>query len=74
MSTSTLTRKGQTTIPKDVRKRLTLHPGNRLGLAITEDRCALVLPASIEASELAGMLKRPAKPVRADFFSILLER
>jgi antitoxin PrlF len=45
MSTSTLTSKGQTTIPKDVRKRLNLHPG------------------SIDASELAGMLKQPAKPV-----------
>jgi AbrB family looped-hinge helix DNA binding protein len=27
MSTSTLTSKGQTTIPKDIRERLNLHPG-----------------------------------------------
>lgn len=63
MSTSTLTSKGQTTIPKDVRKRLNLHPGDRLEFVIDEDGRVLVLPASVDASELAGMLKRPAKPV-----------
>ena len=63
MSMSTLTSKGQTTIPKDVRKRLNLHPGDRLEFVIDEDGRVLVLPASVDASELAGMLKRPAKPV-----------
>ena len=63
MSTSRLTRKGQTTIPKDVRKRLNLHPGDRLEFVIDEDGRVLMLPASVDASELAGMLKRPAKPV-----------
>jgi AbrB family looped-hinge helix DNA binding protein len=63
MSTSTLTSKGQTTIPKDVRKRLNLHPGDRLEFVIDEDGRVLVLPVSLDASELAGMLKRPAKPV-----------
>ncbi|HKU52668.1 MAG TPA: type II toxin-antitoxin system PrlF family antitoxin [Nitrospira sp.] len=63
MSTSTLTSKGQTTIPKDVRKRLNLHPRDRLEFVIDEDGRVLVLPASVDASELAGMLKRPPKPV-----------
>lgn len=63
MSTSTMTSKGQTTIPKDVRKRLNLHPGDRLEFIIEEDGRVVVLPASVDASELAGMLKRPAKPV-----------
>lgn len=62
MSTSTLTSKGQTTIPKDVRKRLNLRPGDRLEFVIDEDGRVLLLPASIDVSELAGMLKRPAKP------------
>ena len=63
MSTSTLTSKGQTTIPKDVRKRLNLHPGDRLEFVIDEDGRVLLLPASVDASELAGMLKRPPKAV-----------
>jgi len=66
MSTSTLTSKGQTTIPKDVRKRLNLHPGDRLEFVIDEDGRVLVLPASIDASELAGMLKSPARPVSVE--------
>ena len=65
MSTSTLTSKGQATIPKDIRKRLNLHPGDRLEFVIDEDGRVLMLPASVEASELAGMLKRPGKPVSA---------
>ena len=63
MSTSTLTSKGQTTIPKDVRKRLNLHTGDRLEFVIDEDGRVLVLPASIDASELAGMLKPPVRPI-----------
>jgi AbrB family looped-hinge helix DNA binding protein len=66
MSTSTLTSKGQTTIPKDVRKRLNLHPGDRLEFVIDEDGRVLVLPASIDASELAGMLKSLARPVNVE--------
>ena len=66
MSTSTLTSKGQTTIPKDVRKRLNLQPGDRLEFVIDEDGRVLVLPASIDASEFAGMLKPPARPVSVE--------
>ena len=66
MSTSTLTSKGQTTIPKDVRKRLNLHPGDRLEFVIDEDGRVLVLPASIDVAELAGMLKPPARPVTVE--------
>lgn len=66
MSTSTLTSKGQTTIPKDVRKRLNLHPGDRLEFVIDEDGRVLVLPASIDASELVGMLRPPARPVSVE--------
>ena len=66
MSTSSLTSKGQTTIPKDVRKRLNLHPGDRLEFVIDEGGRLLVLPASIDASELAGMLKSPARAVSVE--------
>lgn len=66
MSTSTLTSKGQTTIPKDVRKRLNLHPGDRLECVIDEDGRAQVSSASIDASELEGMLKPPARPVSVE--------
>ncbi|OQW65366.1 MAG: AbrB family transcriptional regulator [Nitrospira sp. ST-bin5] len=63
MSTSTMTSKGQTTIPKDIRKRLNLHPGDRLDFIIEDDGRVVVHPASVDASELTGMLKAPTKPV-----------
>ncbi len=63
MSTSTMTSKGQTTIPKDIRKRLNLHPGDRLDFIIEEDGRVVVHPASVDASELTGMLKAPTKSV-----------
>ena len=66
MSTSTLTSKGQTTIPKDIRTRLNLHPGDRLECVIDEDSRVLVLPASLDASELAGRPKPPARPVSVE--------
>ena len=66
MSTSTLISKGQTTIPKDIRTRLNLHPEDRLEFVIDEDGRVLVLPASIDASEIAGMLKPPTRPVSVE--------
>ena len=63
MSTSILTRRGQTTIPKDIRKRLNLHPGDRLEFVIDENGRVLMLPASIDVAELAGLLKPPTRPV-----------
>ena len=61
MSTPTLTTNDRTTLPKDIRKRLILHPGDRLEFVIEDDSRVLVLPASIDASELAGMRKPPAR-------------
>ena len=37
MSTSILTSKGQTTIPKDIRKQFNLHPEDRLEFVVEED-------------------------------------
>lgn len=63
MSTATLTSKGQTTVPKEIRDHLHLRPGDRLEFVIEEDGRVVVLPASFDASELAGALPRPKHPV-----------
>jgi len=42
MRTSTLTSKGQVTIPVDVRKRLGLHPGDRVAFIMVGDEVRLV--------------------------------
>lgn len=64
--TSILTRRGQITIPKDIRRRLNLRPGDRIEFVIDEAGCVLVLPASIDALELAGILKFPARTVSVE--------
>ena len=51
MPTSTLTSKGQMVIPKTIRDRLKLEPGDRLDFIIQED-----------VHTLKGRLPRPGRP------------
>jgi AbrB family looped-hinge helix DNA binding protein len=60
MSIATLTSKGQTTIPKDVRDRLRLKPGDRLEFLVEPDGRVLMVPAKVDVGELKGLLA-PAK-------------
>lgn len=60
MATSTLTAKGQTTIPKGVREFLGLHPGDRLDFVIEGDRVILE-PATTDVRELKGLLHRSGR-------------
>jgi antitoxin PrlF len=63
MPTSTVTSKGQTTIPKEIRDHLHLKPGDRVEFVTDEDGRVVVLAATVDVAELAGMLKPPANPV-----------
>jgi antitoxin PrlF len=56
MSSSTLTSKGQTTIPKDIREYLNLQPGHRIDFMIDEEGRVLLRPATLDIRELAGIL------------------
>ena len=62
MPTATLTSKGQTTIPKEVRDRLNLKPGDRIDFVIEGDCRVVLVPVNLDVSQLRGMLPRPAKP------------
>jgi AbrB family looped-hinge helix DNA binding protein len=62
---STVTSKGQTTLPKDVRAALGLAPGDRVRYLIVGEEVRLLKVRRI--SELAGFLARPGtKPVSLD--------
>ena len=41
MRVSTLTTKGQVTIPNEIRQRLNLHPGDQVGFVIENDHVIL---------------------------------
>jgi antitoxin PrlF len=62
MSLSTITSKGQTTIPKDVRDRFNLKPGDRLEFVIEGERVYLQ-PVNRSIKRLSGLLHQPGRPV-----------
>ena len=66
MSTSTLTSKGQTTVPKDIRRHLGLKPGDKIRFLVEQDGSAVMLPATLHIRDLRGSLPKPPKPVSVD--------
>jgi AbrB family looped-hinge helix DNA binding protein len=62
MSASTLTTKGQITLPKSVRDRMGLRSGDRVEFVETRGGF-MMLPAKLDLAKLKGMLPKPAKPV-----------
>lgn len=56
MAASTLTRKGQTTIPLKVRNHLKLRPGDKIEFVIQRDGKVVMTPKNVDVRELAGML------------------
>ena len=75
METTTLTSKGQLTLPKAVRDKLHLRTGDRMRVEVTEDGRVVLEPATVDVLELKGMLPKPAKPLGlADMERIIRER
>ncbi|WP_017324250.1 AbrB/MazE/SpoVT family DNA-binding domain-containing protein [Synechococcus sp. PCC 7336] len=63
---ATLTSKGQTTIPKQIRDLLHLQPGDRIDFVVDGDRVYLK-PANVDVRQLSGILHRSGrKPVSLD--------
>ena len=58
MPISTLTSKGQTTIPKEVRDHLRLSSGDQIDFVIQADGSVVLRPATLRVRELKGMLHR----------------
>ena len=63
MPASTLTSKGQTTIPKDVRDHLKLQAGDAIDFVIEPDGSVVVRPATVHVRELKGILHRKGMKV-----------
>lgn len=57
VTTSTITSKGQTTIPKEIRDRLGLHPGDKIDFVIDADGQLVVKPRTVHVRDLFGILK-----------------
>ncbi|MGB9429122.1 MAG: AbrB/MazE/SpoVT family DNA-binding domain-containing protein [Gammaproteobacteria bacterium] len=58
---ATLTSKGQLTLPKEVRDRLKLHPGDRLDFRLEDDGTVRMVPVSTSVRDLKGILPKPKR-------------
>ncbi len=66
MPLAKLTSKGQTTIPKDIRRHLGVEAGDRLRFMIEPDGRVVMVTATLPLRDLKGCLPKPPKAVSAD--------
>jgi len=59
MTESTITAKGQTTVPADVRALVQAKPGTRLVWSVMPDGTIIVRAKTRSILDMAGMLKAP---------------
>jgi AbrB family looped-hinge helix DNA binding protein len=72
--TSTLTSRGQTTIPKPIREALGLQPGDRVEFLVEEGQVVL-RRATADITELDGLLDRSGRaPVSLDEMNEAIQR
>jgi AbrB family looped-hinge helix DNA binding protein len=69
MNVSTLTSKGQTTIPKDIRDRLGLKPGDKIKFMVNPDGSVTLVAANLSVRQLRGILPRPERPATIEEMS-----
>ena len=62
MEESTITSKGQTTIPKSIREHMGVKAGGRVRFFVRPDGIVMMLPV-IPVSKLRGMVKYDGPPV-----------
>jgi len=61
--TSTLTSKGQLTVPKEVRERLKLKTGDKIQFMINKEGKIELSPIKARLKDLKGILSSPKKKV-----------
>lgn len=74
MATATITAKGQTTIPKSVRERLRLGPGDRVEFILQDDGTALMVPATLSLAELKASIPAPPRALTLDEMDAVVQQ
>lgn len=62
---TTMTSKGQVTVPREIRDRLGLKSGDKMVFTMLSDGTVVMRPKIRRLSELAGTLTRPGQPTVA---------
>ena len=75
MPRSTLTSKGQTTIPKEIRNHLGISSGDRIDFFVGSDGTVYIRPALMALNDLKGILHRKGmKPVSIEEMNAAVHR
>jgi antitoxin PrlF len=59
---TTMTIKGQVTVPREIRDRLGLKAGDKMAFTMLSDGTVVMRPKTRRLAELAGSLARPGQP------------
>ena len=63
---TTMTTKGQVTVPREIRDRLGLKSGDKMAFTMLSDGTVVMRPKTRRLADLAGSLTRPGQPKVAD--------
>lgn len=75
MYISTITSKGQTTIPRDIRKKLNLITGDNIEYYVNNDSSITLIHSYLDIANLYGIMRKPNKTVSVeDMNKIISER
>lgn len=74
MPTATITSKGQTTIPKEIRDHLAVGAGDRIEFVLDEKGRVLVLPATLDVRSIRGIFSAPGRPVSIERMNAAIRR
>ncbi len=74
MAVSTITSKGQTTIPKSVRERLHLKTGDRVEFVARDDGTALMVPATMTLDQLKASMPSATKSLSLEEIDTVVRR
>ena len=74
MSEARMTSKGQITVPKDVRLKLNLKPGDRVLFIVEDDGAVRVRAVNKDISSLIGILPRPKRAATLEEIEDAIQR
>ena len=66
MPSSTLTSKGQITLPKEIRESLSIGPGDRVAFRLREDGVVEMVPETVDVMDLCGVFKPKVRGVTVE--------
>jgi antitoxin PrlF len=74
MSEARMTSKGQITVPKDVRLKLNLKPGDRVLFIVEDDGAVRMRALNKDISSLIGILPRPKRAATIEEIEEAIQR